>query len=137
MCACMCLRRWRGFVVVSREFVSRLGWFSTEMYMRFKLHACSSLFSTPPPSALSLSFSSSLSSGILSQLQAQKHSLPSLFSLIISLTKETAKKDSYMLLTCFKTLIYCIIVIGLRHLQLNRCLKVHCDELFWALWTSQ
>lgn len=107
MCACMCLRRWRGFVVVSREFVSRLGWFSTEMYMRFKLHACSSLFSTPPPSALSLSFSSSLSSGILSQLQGQKHSLPSLFSLIISLAKETdrqkKKKDSCTLMTCFKT----------------------------------
>lgn len=76
--------------MVSREFVSRLGWFSTEMYMRFKLHACSSLFSTPPPFALFLSLP--LSSGILSQLQAQKHSLPSLFSLIISLAKETAKK---------------------------------------------
>ncbi len=98
--------------MVSREFVSRLGWFSTEMYMRFKLHAYSSLFSTPPLPSLSLSFSSSLSSGILSQLQAQKQTLPSLFSLIIYLAKETAKKDSYTLMTCFKTLRYCIIVIG-------------------------
>lgn len=50
------------------------------------------LFSPPLLPPLSLSFSSSLSSGILSQLQAQKHSLPSLFSLITSLAKETAKK---------------------------------------------
>lgn len=80
MCACvrerqMCLC-WGGVGVDSREYVSRLGSLSTEMYMRFKLHSPphTSLHSLPFPSLLT-----TLSYGSLSQLSFSRINICFLF----------------------------------------------------------
>lgn len=95
-----------GIGVVSRGFVSRLGWYSTEMYMRFKLHACFFLFSTPSTLQRVPLLGSS---GFESFLVLCFHLYPP--------NQADSWRDSYMNVDMLRTMWRCVLMTGLTRLS--------------------